>query len=59
MQILKISAGAPKLTLKLCYQQMKRLNGSGYPNNLDVSSLPKISKLFAIIDELDTIISGF
>lgn len=59
MQILKISGGAPKLTLKLCYQQMERLNGSGYPNNLDVSSLPKISKLFAIIDELDTIISGF
>jgi len=59
MQILKISGGAPQLTLKLCYQQMERLNGSGYPNNLDVSSLPKISKLFSIIDEFDTLTSGF
>lgn len=59
MKILKISGGAPQLTLKLCYQQMERLNGSGYPNNLDVSSLPKISKIFEIIDELDTLISGF
>lgn len=59
MKILNQSGGAPPLTLKLCYQQMERLNGSGYPNNLDVSSLSKISKLFTIVDELDTLISGF
>jgi len=59
MQILKTCGGAPHLTLKLCYQHMERLNGSGYPNNLDVSSLPKISKLFSIIDEFDTLTSGF
>jgi len=59
MKILQISGGAPHLTLKLCYQQMELLNGSGYPNNLDVSTLPKISKLFSIIDELDSLLSGF
>ncbi|SFC44479.1 HD-GYP domain-containing protein [Pseudoalteromonas denitrificans] len=59
IDILKVSGGTPQLTLKICYQQMERLNGSGYPKKLTADSLPKISKLFAIIDEFDSLTSGF
>ncbi len=56
--LLKASGGIPKRVLEVSLQHHERLDGSGYPNGISGNEITLFSRMAAICDEYDYLVSS-
>lgn len=56
--LLKAAGDIPDAVLKVCLRHHERLDGSGYPHRLSGSDIDQLSRMAAICDTYDLLVSG-
>jgi HD-GYP domain-containing protein (c-di-GMP phosphodiesterase class II) len=56
--LLKAAGDIPEAVLKVCLRHHERLDGSGYPHRLSGSEIDLLSRMAAICDTYDLLVSG-